>query len=104
MADPDEDGFSNLQEYAFGLDPKVAGGKLLEVSSNNPTKIVFLQRDSGVSYGVRSAADLNSGFTGTVPASETADQSGVPTGYKRYEATFPSGSRGFLKVDATVSP
>ena len=103
-ADPDGDGWSNAQEFAFGLAPAVAGGKLMEVNPSNPTKIVFLQRDSGASYVVRAAADLGSGFTGTVTATASADQNGVPTGYKRYEATFPSGNRGFLKVEATLSP
>lgn len=104
-ADPDGDGWSNAQEFAFGLAPNVAGGKLVEIDANNPTKIVFLQRDTGVSsYAVRAASDLGSGFTNTVTAALSTNTNNVPAGYKRYEATFPSGNRGFLKVDATVSP
>jgi len=103
-ADSDGDGWTNAQEFAFGLVPNVAGGKVVEVSPTNPNKIVFLQRDSGASYLVQSATDLSSGFNGTVSATATADQSGVPEGYTRYEAAFPPGSRGFLKVEATLSP
>jgi hypothetical protein len=103
-ADPDGDGFTNAQEYSFGLDPSSAGGKTVEVSPTNPNKIIFLKRNSGATYQVQSAADLGSGFTGTVTATAAADQSGVPDGYTRYEASFPSGSRGFLKVEATLSP
>ncbi|NDD57326.1 MAG: hypothetical protein EBZ44_06375, partial [Verrucomicrobia bacterium] len=102
-ADPDGDGWTNAQEFAFGLLPNVAAGKLVEVDSNNPTRIVFLQRDSGASYVVRSSADLGSTFDGTVNATLAEDQSGVPTGYRRYQANFPSGNRGFLKVEATLS-
>jgi hypothetical protein len=103
-ADPDGDGWTNAQEFAFGLVPNVAGGKVVEISPTDPNKIVFLQRDSGASYLVQSATDLSSGFHGTVSATATTDQSGVPEGYTRYEATFPPGPRGFLKVEATLSP
>jgi hypothetical protein len=103
-ADPDGDGWTNAQEFAFGLVPNAAGGKTVSIDPNNPTKIQFLQKSSGATYAVRSANDLSSGFTGTVTATAAADQSGVPEGYTRYEATFPSGSRGFLRVEATLSP
>ena len=103
-ADPDGDGWTNAQEFAFGLVPNAAGGRTVSVDPNNPTKIQFLQKSSGATYAVRSASDLSSGFTGTVTATAAADQSDVPEGYTRYEATFPSGSRGFLRVEATLSP
>jgi len=104
LADPDGDGFTHAQEFAFGLVPNVAGGRLVEVSSTNPNKIVFLQRDVGASYVVQAANDLADGFTNTVTAVESGDTNNVPAGYKRYEAPFPSGSRGFLRVEATLSP
>jgi hypothetical protein len=104
-ADPDGDGWTNAQEFAFGLAPNAPGGKLMEIDPNNPTRIIFLQRDSGVSsYVVRAASDLSTGFTSTVTATPSPNTNNVPSGYKRYEATFPSGSRGFLKVEATLSP
>ena len=103
-ADPDGDGWSNAQEYAFGLVPTLAGGQLTTVSGDG-TKITFLQR-SGVTYVVRSTTDLAAGFTGTVTALKSSPQPvGLPSGYEQYEAFFPSGTvRGFLKVEATVQP
>jgi hypothetical protein len=103
-ADPDFDGWSNAQEYAFGLVPTTAGGLLTTVSGDG-TKITFLQR-SGVSYVVRSTTDLAAGFTGTVtPLKSSPQPGGLPAGYEQYEALFPSGTvRGFLKVEATVQP
>lgn len=103
-ADPDGDGWSNAQEYAFGLVPTVAGGQPTTVSGDG-TKITFLQR-SGVTYVVRSTTDLAAGFTGTVtPLKSSPQPGGLPAGYEQYEAFFPSDTvRGFLKVEATVQP
>jgi len=102
--DPDGDGWTNAQEFSFGLNPSLAGGKTVEVSPADPNKIIFLQRNSGASYVVQSATDLRSGFNETVTATAASDQSGAPDGYTRYEATFPLSGRGFLRVQATLSP
>jgi len=100
-ADPDGDGWSNAQEYAFGLVPNVAGGELVKLPAAGG-KITYLQR-SGVTYLVRSATDLGTGFDGTVTPTKTEPQPGdVPAGYEQYEAAMPGGSRGFLKVEATL--
>jgi len=102
-SDPDGDGWSNGQEYAFGLLPNVAGGELVKVPAGGG-KITYLQR-SGVSYLVRSATDLGAGFDGMVTPTRTEPQPGdVPAGYEQWEATMPAGSRGFLKVEATIAP
>ncbi|NDE85950.1 MAG: hypothetical protein EB056_08030 [Verrucomicrobia bacterium] len=95
-ADPDGDGWSNAQEYAFGLDPTNSGGNPATLSQEtHQVKLTFLQKDSGgITYAVKSATSLSEGFTNT---------NGVPTGYKRYEATLPTSTgRGFLKVEATI--
>ena len=100
-ADPDGDGWSNAQEYAFGLVPNVAGGELVQVTSGGG-KITYLQR-SGVTYVVRSATDLGAGFNGKVdPVQSSPQPESLPAGYDQWEATMPSGGRGFLKVEATV--
>jgi hypothetical protein len=40
-ADPDGDGWSNAQEYAFGLDPTIAGGSLFAFSQEtNQVKLI----------------------------------------------------------------
>ena len=104
-ADPDGDGFSNAQEYAFGLNPNSASGNPAVLSQGtSEVKLTFLQKESGgITYAVKSASSLSGGFTNSVTPQEAADQTGVPTGYKRYEATLPTSTgRGFLKVEATL--
>jgi hypothetical protein len=105
-ADPDMDGWSNAQEYAFGFDPVVASGSPLTISqATGQMKIFYNQKVvGGVTYTVRSATSLGTGFNGTVAPSLSVPQpSVVPDGYRQYEATFTSGGdQGFLKVEAVV--
>jgi len=102
-ADPDGDGWSNAQEYAFGLVPNVAGGELVQVPAGGG-KITYRQR-SGVTYVVRSATDLAVAFDGTASPTKSSPQpENLPVGYEQWEATMPEGSRGFLKVEATIAP
>jgi len=102
-ADPDGDGWSNAQEFAFGLVPNVAGGTLVKIESSGlGAKITYLQR-SGVTYTVKSASDLPAGFAGTVTPSKSDPQpGGLPSGYEQWEATLTGGEKGFLKVEAFV--
>ena len=100
-ADPDKDGWSNAQEFAFGLVPNVAGGQLVQVPAGE-LKMTYRQR-GGVTYVVRSATSLETGFDGTVtPTRSSSQPSELPSGYEQWEAIMPSGGRGFLKVEATV--
>ena len=102
LADPDGDGWSNAQEYAFGLVPNVAGGALVNIENSGAgAKITYLQR-SGVTYTVKSSGDLAAGFTGTVTPAKSSPQPTVPAGYEQYEATLTNGTKGFLKVEAVV--
>lgn len=105
-ADPDMDGWSNEQEYAFGLDPVVSGGSPLTISqAAGQMKMFYNQKIvGGLTYTVRSATSLVAGFNGTVTPSLSSPQpSVVPDGYMQYEATFTSGGdQGFLKVEAVV--
>jgi len=102
-ADPDGDGWSNAQEFAFGLVPNVAGGTLVKIeSSGSGAKITYLQR-SGVTYMVKSASDLPAGFAGKVTPSKSDPQpTSLPSGYEQYEATLSTGTKGFIKVEAIV--
>ena len=102
-ADPDGDGWSNAQEFAFGLVPNVPGGTLVKIeNSGTGAKITYLQR-SGVTYTVKSAADLAVGFTATLnPTKSSPPPTGLPSGYEQYEAILNGGGRGFLKVEALV--
>ena len=102
-ADSDGDGQSNAAEFAFGTSP--VDGFSRPVSQSIVTggiKITYLQR-SGVTYAVKSATDLAVGFTGSVTPSKSISQpAGLPSGYEQYEATLTIGTKGFLKVEATV--
>lgn len=59
-ADPDNDGFSNASEYAFGTNPKVPNGALLTTSSSNSVfRSSWAGPASGVSYGVQFSTNLS---------------------------------------------
>jgi hypothetical protein len=102
-ADPDGDGLNNAGEFAFGTSPVDASSRPVTQSSvTGGIKITYLQR-SGVEYAVKSATDLAVGFTGSVTPSKSVPQPDVlPWGYEQYEATLTIGTKGFLKVEATV--
>jgi hypothetical protein len=102
-ADPDGDGMDNNTEFAFGTSPVDGSSRAVtQTSVTGGIKITYLQR-SGVTYTVKSATDLATGFTETVTPSRTSLQPTVlPLGYEQYEATLTGGDRGFIQVEATV--
>jgi hypothetical protein len=102
-ADPDGDGLNNVGEYAFGTSPVEASSRPVTQSSvTGGIKITYLQR-SGVTYAVKSATDLAVGFTeAVIPLKSVSQPTGLPSGYEQYEATLTIGTKGFLKVEATV--
>lgn len=102
-ADLDGDGWTLAEEYAFGLTPDVPGGELVKLSPEGD-KIHYLQR-FGLNYTVWSATDLGAGFEGTVdPVRSEVQPENLPLNYEQWEAPMPSGSRGFLKVEAILPP
>jgi len=102
-ADPDGDGWSNAQEFAFGTSPvDVSTRAVTQSSVTGGIKIIYLQR-SGVNYAVKSSTDLTTWLTGTViPSKSDPQPDGLPRGYEQWEATLTGGDRGFLKVEAFV--
>lgn len=91
-ADVDRDGFSNDREYAFGTDPTAPDATLLKIT-RTPTgyTLSWIERNTGVTYSVVSTTNLaTTPFTNDPDAVVTAsaDQSGVPFGYARKEASF----------------
>ena len=83
LADPDNDGVTNLQEFAFNLDPNVADAKRLvagaagtaglpvvSIGDNGRLRIEFIRRKAsnnpGVDYNAKFSADLSTwvDFTG----------------------------------------
>jgi hypothetical protein len=105
-ADPDGDGMNNNAEFAFGTSPVSGASRAATLSSGTGTiKLTYLQRDSGVTYTVKSLPDLATAFDSgtTVTPSAAADQTSKPAGYTRYEASVSTDStRGFLRVRAVV--
>jgi hypothetical protein len=106
-ADPDTDGFTNQQEYAFGTNPTTATPGLVTTSnSGGGLTVVFLTR-SDLAYNVQSTENLstipfsnNTAVTNSVTNSPS--QAGVPDGYTRRQFTItPSGSKNFYRVIAT---
>jgi hypothetical protein len=73
-------------------------------TSTGSIKLTWLQR-SGVTYTVKSFADLSTTFDNGsgVVATPSSDQSNKPSAdYTRYEATLSTvADKGFLKVRAT---
>ena len=103
-SDPDGDGWSNAQEFAFGRNPAIRQSSVTTISLENGTlRAVFLAHKD-VTYTVRSTSDLTAGFAGTISIVESADQSDKPSAdYKRMEATLPaSAERAFLRVEAIL--
>jgi hypothetical protein len=102
-SDPDHDGKTNQEEFAFGLDPTTG-------SSANPIKQqlaggVFKYtrtKNSGLTYKVYYSTDL-SGWTWDAGATQSpaAPVAGVETVTVTLAAAAPSNGRLFVRVEAT---
>jgi len=106
-ADADGDGYSNWREFMFGTAPgqathalwrqeRQAGGLLLS----------FVGRQGGAVYRLMSTTDLVAGpwREEFLEMSESADQEGVPPGYRRQQLVVPNaaGNR-FFRLQAEES-
>ena len=102
-SDPDSDGFTNAQEFAFGTDPATSTGSLVGIETSDSTVIVtYIERDSDVSYVVQSSATLTPPWNPAVDITylSPVDQTGVPAGYTRKQFTSAVGTRDFFRVEA----
>jgi autotransporter-associated beta strand protein len=104
-ADPDGDGQSNDAEFAFGTDPSNGWSQQTSlVNEPGIIKLIYLQRDSGVTYTVKSFSDLSTPFDDGVevtPVASDPQPDGLPEGYTQYEASLSTSSgKGFLRVKA----
>ena len=109
-ADPDGDGVNNNAEMAFGTDPSNGASHATTlVSSTDTIKLLYTQRNSGVSYTVKSFTDLStpfdSGGTLVTPTLTNPQPGDVRYGYTQYEASLSTGSsnRGFLRVKVVLA-
>jgi hypothetical protein len=102
-ADVEGDGLTNLHEFLFGGNPKSGADQALQVSADVATATVrWLGRSASTqaSYSVETSATLNNPWTASsaIPT-DAADQTNVPTGYTRYQATIArDGARRFYRV------
>lgn len=80
-ADPDGDGWSNVQEYAFGFNPTLPGGNpVIQIPAAGAVAILYLQR-AGVTYSVDSSDDLTNWSAGAITQVASSPQpSGLPPG------------------------
>jgi hypothetical protein len=105
-ADPDGDGQDNNAELAFGTNPTNGASRSTTLASGIGTiKLVYLQRNSGVTYTVKSFTDLStpfdSGGTVVTPTATNPQPADTRAGYTQYEASLSTGSsKGFLRVKA----
>lgn len=100
--DPDNDGFTNLQEFLFGTDPQTNTGTLTSLTQSGGNLIIrWNQRDSGATYQLQQGTTLaeTPWPASAIAPANSADQTGLPASYTRKEAAIPVDSaRKFLRV------
>ncbi|MEI7911470.1 MAG: autotransporter-associated beta strand repeat-containing protein [Verrucomicrobiota bacterium] len=103
-ADPDGDGFTNLQEYLFGTSPIANTGSLITFQNTPGGLIVRWFQRAGGSYTLQESTTLADPWTtSAVVPSVASDQTGLYSAdYTRLEATIPLDSpRKFVRVQAS---
>lgn len=104
-ADPDGDGFSNAQEFAFGTDPAARTTDLFSAATVGSNYVVTFKKrklTSDATYEFRSSTDLTQAFSaGTLLTPSTP--SSVDADYEEVTVSIPiTGERGFIRGQANV--
>lgn len=103
--DPDADGLANRAEFFFGSDPTIASPALAGWRQSGSDRILtFLALAGGASYEVQTRANLAAppwSPAGLAPT-QSADQSGVPAGYRRMECAVPAAAEAFYRISAML--
>ena len=101
-ADPDNDGFDNNDEYAFGGNPTNPTPYLLNISGSNISYIGLT--NAGTNYTVQNTTNLSTGpwtnYTATVTNATNQLNIPLPSYYQRKEFTVPitAGTNNFYRV------
>lgn len=106
MADPDQDGISNLMEFALGGAPRVVSTTILPVLTKAPTGWTFeynrsdVSLTSGAAHSVQYGDDLGGWTSVTIPATSSGTVEitpGIPA--DRVKVTLPVvGTKGFVRL------
>ncbi len=104
--DPDGDGFTNFQEFAFGTNPTIGNAALVSATTSGSNLVITaMQRTAGAtsgiaSYALQTRADLTSGSW--LPSGVSPVNGVVSGNYTEVSYTFPrAGTRGFYRLIAT---
>ena len=106
--DPDGDGQTNLQEFAFGLDPTTGSSVNPITRQLDKTTGVFKYartKDSGLIYKVYYSTNLSAWtLDASATQSPAAAVAGVETVTVTLAAAAPLNGKLFVRVDATPAP
>jgi hypothetical protein len=112
-ADPDNDGFVNDMEYAFGTSPIAPNATVLTASSSGTNMVgTFIARLSGVTYTVQEKVNLAATMPGWATATNgitgptrSTNQVGVldTNNYERRTFSVPAVGNDFFRIRATIS-
>jgi len=104
-ADPDNDGFLNGSEYAFGTDPTFSTPSLMSTSyASNNLVMTYMEKINGlVSYTGQTNSNLVSSPWNdmVITPVDDPDQAGVPTGYSRKILSIPGSGKLFYRLKAS---
>ena len=104
-ADPDNDGFLNNSEFAFGTSPIVGSPALLRTATSGGQCVIsWLQRtDSSSAYTVQETADLVAGpWLSSVAQVQAGSGATPPTGYEWKQISVTATGKKFYRVRASL--
>lgn len=104
-ADPDGDGIANINEFAFGGNPRVAGRPSLSIENlGQDVSLSFLMRASGLNYELQQSSTLtnDSWQALSFPGSANIPHPSLAPGYERMELQLPREDRMFFRLAADL--